>query len=93
MTYSEKREINKTIIESKEDWTLTESLKDKLTKLADITEKDYRIVWNDLIMVVYEVDGGQVVISGSANRCENCIDMMLLSYRFADLVKEMRDKK
>lgn len=93
MTYSEKREINKTIIESKEDWTLTESLKDKLTKLADITEKDYRIVWNDLIMVVYEVDSGQVVISGSVNRCENCIDMMLLSYRFADLVKEMRDKK
>lgn len=71
---------------------MTESLKDKLTKLADITEKDYRIVWNDLIMVVYEVDSGQVVISGSVNRCENCIDMMLLSYRFADLVKEMRDK-
>lgn len=44
---------------------MTESLKDKLTKLADITEKDYRIVWNDLIMVVYEVDSGQVVISGS----------------------------
>lgn len=72
---------------------MAESLKDKLTKLADITEKDYRIVWNDLIMVVYEVDSGQVVISGSVNRCENCIDMMLLSYRFADLVKEMRDKK
>lgn len=44
-------------------------------------------------MTVYEVDSGQVVTSGSANRGENCIDMMLLLYRFVDLVKEMRNKK
>lgn len=71
---------------------MKESLKDKLTMLAYVTEKDYKTTWDDSVMTIQEVDSGQVVISGSVNRCENCIDMMLLSYRFADLVKEMRNE-
>lgn len=60
---------------------MTESLKDKLTKLADITEKDYETTWDDSVMTIREVDSGRVVISGSEEYCEKCVDIILLLYR------------
>lgn len=53
--------------------TLTESLKDKLTKLADITEKDYETTWDDSVMTIREVDSGRVVTSGSEEHCESAL--------------------
>ena len=41
--------------------TLTESLKDKLTMLSYVTEKDYKTTWDDSVMTIQEVDSGRVV--------------------------------
>ena len=61
--------------------TLTESLKDKLTMLAYVTEKDYKTTWCDSVMTIQEVDRGRVVTSGSEEHCEKCVDIILLLYR------------
>ena len=60
---------------------MTESLKDKLTKLTDITEKDYETTRDDSVMTIREVDSGRVVTSGSEEHCEKCVDIILLLYR------------
>lgn len=61
--------------------TLTESLKDKLTMLTYVTEKDYKTTWDDSVMTIREVDSGRVVTSGSEEHCEKCVDIILLPHR------------
>ena len=56
-------------------------MKDKLTMLAYITEKDYKTTWYDNVMTICEVDGGRVVTSGSEEHCEKCVDIILLLFR------------
>lgn len=60
---------------------MTESFKNKLTRLAEITEKDYRTTWDDSVMTISEVDSGRVVTSGSEEHCEKCVDIILLLFR------------
>ena len=60
---------------------MKESLKDKLTMLAYITEKDYKTTLDDSIMTICELDSGRVVTSGSEEYCEKCVDIILLLFR------------
>lgn len=60
---------------------MKESLKDKLTMLACITEKDYKTTWDDTVMTICEVGSGRVVTSGTEEHCEKCVDIILLLYR------------
>lgn len=57
---------------------MKESLKDKLTLLAYVTKKDYKTTWDGSVMTIQEVDSGRVVTSGSEERCEKSIDIILL---------------
>lgn len=56
---------------------MNESLKDKLTMLANITEKDFKTTWDDSVMNIREVDSGKILASGSEEHCEKCIDIIL----------------
>lgn len=60
---------------------MTEYFKNKMTLLAEITEKDYETTWDDSVMTIREVDSGRVVTSGSEEHCEKCVDIILLLYR------------
>lgn len=60
---------------------MTESLKDKLTMLAYITEKDYKTTWDGSAMTICERGSGRVVTSGTEEHCEKCVDIILLLYR------------
>ena len=60
---------------------MTESLKDKLTMLAQITEKDYKTTWDDIVMTICEVGSGRVVTRGTEEHCGKCVDIILLLYR------------
>jgi hypothetical protein len=60
---------------------MNESLKDKLTMLAYITEKDYKTNWDGSAMTICELDSGRVVTSGSEEHCEKCVDIILLLFR------------
>lgn len=53
------------------------SLKDKLTMLAYITEKDYETTFDGSIMTICELDSGRVVTSGSEDHCEKHVDIFL----------------
>lgn len=58
--------------------TLTEYFKNKLALLAEITEKDYKIHWDESLMVISEADTGRVVTSGSSIHCEHCVESLIL---------------
>lgn len=58
--------------------TLTEYFKNKLALLAEITEKDYKIHWDEPLMVISEAGTGRVVTSGSAIHCEHCVESLIL---------------
>lgn len=60
---------------------MTEYFKNKMTLLAEITEKDYETTWDDSVMTIREVNSGRVVTSGSEEHCEKCVDIILLLYR------------
>lgn len=57
---------------------MTQSLINKLTKFAEITEKDYEIKWNDSSMTIFETDSGRVVTSGSQIHCERYIEKLII---------------
>lgn len=59
---------------------MTEFFKSKLALFARITEKDYQINCDELVMTITESVSGRVVISGSCVRCEHYIDGILLKY-------------
>lgn len=58
--------------------TLTESLKNKLALLAEITEKDYKIHWDVSLMIISEADSGRIAASGSLIHCEHCVESLIL---------------
>lgn len=58
--------------------TLTEYFKNKLALLAEITEKDYKIHWDEPLMIISEADSGRIVASGSLIHCEHCVESLIL---------------
>lgn len=59
---------------------MNEFFKSKLTLFARITEKDYQINCDELLMTITESVSGRVVISGSLVHCEYYIDAVLLKF-------------
>jgi hypothetical protein len=54
--------------------------KSKLAIFARITEKDYQINCDELLMTITESVSGKLVVSGSKAHCEHYIDAVLLKY-------------
>ena len=69
---------------------MNEFFKSKLTLFASITEKDYQINCDELLMTITESVSGRVVLSGSLIHCEHYIDSVLLKYM---MDKEGANKK
>jgi hypothetical protein len=67
---------------------MKESLKDKLTMLAYLTEKDYKTTWDDSAMTIRDVNSGIDVTSGSEEHCEKCVEILLLMFSIASEMRE-----